>query len=287
MGSNPWLTYSPIETATHIRSSWQSDFVRIYGERTDIGEHFNPEVGFTPRVGVDRTKVHLEVNPRPGVLGIRVLQPMWEITEYRDTGGRKVSREFHYMVGTQFNSGASLTLIYNNELEVLDAPFNVASGISVAPGRYHDWIVMARYGSNPSRRLSYSLRYSPQSFWGGDRTDYGGDVTLRVTNQLATSGGFSRSDVALSTGSFKADIASLQVDYGFSPRMSLRTLTQYNSYTDQLSTSARLRYTYRPGSDIYVVYDDVRRDLDNLVSPFSAATRDAQLIVKFTYLLTM
>lgn len=69
--------------------------------------------------------------------------------------------------------------------------------------------------------------------------------------------------------------------------MSLRTLTQYNSFTDQLSTSGRLRYTYRPGSDIYVVYDEVRYDPSVLSSPFAVESRDHQLIIKVTYLLSM
>jgi hypothetical protein len=61
-------------------------------------------------------------------------------------------------------------------------------------------------------------------------------------------------------------------------------LTQYNSLSDQLSTSARLRYIFRPGSDIYVVYDEVRRDTELLVDPFVDEYRDRQLIVKMTYL---
>jgi len=54
-----------------------------------------------------------------------------------------------------------------------------------------------------------------------------------------------------------------------------------------LSTSARLRYTYRPGSDIYIVYDEARRDIDIPASPFVEQFRDHQLLVKVTYLLSM
>ncbi|MCH8255123.1 MAG: hypothetical protein IIB90_15125 [Gemmatimonadetes bacterium] len=61
--------------------------------------------------------------------------------------------------------------------------------------------------------------------------------------------------------------------------MTLRTLTQYNSSTHQWSTSARFNFIYRPGSDIYIVYDEVRRDVPGL-----ADFRDRQLLLKFTYL---
>ena len=68
--------------------------------------------------------------------------------------------------------------------------------------------------------------------------------------------------------------------------MSLRSLTQYNSSSEQWSTSARFRFIYRPGSDIYIVYDEVRRDDLLRVSPWVQQYRDRQLIVKMTYLLS-
>ena len=80
-------------------------------------------------------------------------------------------------------------------------------------------------------------------------------------------------------------LASLRVDYAFSPTLSLRTLTQYNSSRDQWSTSARFRYIYRPGSDLYIVYDEARRDINGI--PVAQEFRDRRLIIKATYLLSM
>ena len=105
-----------------------------------------------------------------------------------------------------------------------------------------------------------------------------------MTDQLATSVRFSRNDVDIPNGAFEADIASLQIDYAFSPTISLRSLTQYNSLSEQWSTSARLRYIFRPGSDIYVVYDEVRRDTPITLDPFVEEFRDRQLLLKVTYL---
>ena len=78
-----------------------------------------------------------------------------------------------------------------------------------------------------------------------------------------------------------AELGSIRVDYALSPKMTMRTLTQYNSLSDQWSSSVRFNYIYRPGSDIYIVYDDVRRDPTGL-----SEIRDRQILVKFTYLLS-
>ena len=61
--------------------------------------------------------------------------------------------------------------------------------------------------------------------------------------------------------------------------MSLRSLLQYNSATRQTSVSARFNFRYRPGSDLYIAYDELRADL-------LAATpvNDRRLVVKMSYL---
>jgi len=275
------------DRAGYVRAAWLSQSYRVFAEHSDLGDHFNAEVGFVPRVGIRTTKIHLEMNPRPGRWGIRMMEPMWNFTYTTDQSGRLVTRRFHHMISARFDSGAYLLAFYNRNFERLDAPFTVANGIAVGAGSYSTWDMNLRFSSNPARRVSFNLSYAPQRYWDGDRTDWGGGLDVRVTNQLAASGRLSRSAVELPAGNFTADIASLQVDYGFSPRLSLRTITQYNSLTEQLSTSTRLRYTYRPGSDIYVVYDEVRRDPDVLTSPFAVESRDHQLLVKFTYLFSM
>jgi hypothetical protein len=212
------------------------------------------------------------------------MEPMTNYTYITDQTGRMMSTQWHMMVGTRFTNGAYLNLWHNRYFERIDTPFRVGGvQIDAADYDFHDWAVM--FNSDPSRRFFYRMSWQPQTFYGGDRTDMSTSVGLRVTSQLATEAGFSRNDVDLPNGSFKADIGTLRVDYAFSPTISLRTLTQYNSLSDQWRTSARLRWIFRPGSDIYVVYDDIRRDIPNAIDPLLIDEfRDHQLIVKMTYL---
>ena len=39
--------------------------------------------------------------------------------------------------------------------------------------------------------------------------------------------------------------------------MTLRTLSQYNSTTHEISTSVRFNWIYRPGSDFYLVFNQI------------------------------
>jgi hypothetical protein len=265
----------------HLRAGWLDQRWNVYAEYTDLQDDFNAEVGFVPRTGIRTSKFHLERTPRPGRFGIRVLEPMYNITYTTDQGGRLLSRRHHYMVGSRWDNGSTFIVWYNDYYERLDAPFALRPDVVVDPGEYRFGEWRFWYMSNRAARVYGSVSYSPQDFFDGRRTDTSANLGVRVTPQISTEAGISRNEVDLPAGDFTATVGSLRLDYAISPDMGLRSVTQYNSLTEQWSSSARFRYTYRPGSDLYVVYDNVRRDgalgLDDL--------RDHQLILKATYLM--
>ena len=264
----------------HLRAAWLDQSWRVYAEYTDLQDNFNPEVGFVPRVGIRTSKVHIEPNFRPGRFGLRVLQPMVIVTYTTDQTNRLVSRRIHQMLGIQLEDGSSAFILYNRNFERLDDPFTL-QGVVVPVGSYRfgDW--RFSFTSNPARRVYSSVTYAPQTFFDGTRTDWSLRMGFRATSRLSTEGQIARNEVELPGGSFTADVASLRIDYALSPTMTLRTLTQYNSLTDQWSTSARFNYIYRPGSDVYLVYDELRQD-----GPGLEWIRDRRLLLKFTYLLS-
>ena len=269
------------DMAGHIRGSWLSPSWRISGEYTDIQDHFNAEVGFVPRTGIRTTKLHGEWDPRPGRWGIRRLDPMMNIDYTTDQHNRLVSRRIHHMVGTYFENGASITVIYNDHFEQLDEPFPIRADVTIPVDTYRfgEWSVS--YRSDPSRRFYQQLRYSPQTFFDGTRTDWSATLGLRATARIAMETQFRRSDVDLPWGAFVADLGSLQFDLALSPQMTLRTLSQYNSTTDSVNMSVRFNWIYSPGSDLYIAYDELRMDM-----PGVPWLQNRQLAIKMTYLLS-
>ena len=64
--------------------------------------------------------------------------------------------------------------------------------------------------------------------------------------------------------------------------MTIRSLSQRTtSSTRQLSTSVRYNFIYKPGSDLYVVYDGLQGNL-----PGRPDLRNQQIVLKMTYLLS-
>ena len=269
------------ELGSFVNAMWLDSDWRIYGEHVDFDDGFNPEVGFLPRRGIRTTKLHLERNPRPDRWGIRMLSPMINWTYTTDQAGRRLTEQWHYMVGTLFDNGAFFNVFHNDTFDRLDGDFDL-NGVVIPSGGYSLGLWRFSFDSSLSRRVYYGLMYAPQGFYGGERQDGRVKLGARITDRFSTEAQYTRNEVKLPGGNFAVDLASLRVDFAMSPTMAVRTVTQYNSLSDQFGTSARFRWTYSPGSDVYVVYDEVRRDPDTLFE-----YRDRRLILKATFLLTL
>ena len=75
---------------------------------------------------------------------------------------------------------------------------------------------------------------------------------------------YTRNNIRLPTGKNTSDLVAARFIYGFSPKSFINAYFQYNSTTHEVSTNIRYNITYRPLSDVYVVYNDRRSALGNL-----------------------
>jgi hypothetical protein len=62
----------------------------------------------------------------------------------------------------------------------------------------------------------------------------------------------------LTGGENTTNLVGARFIYGFSPRSFFNAYFQYNSQTREVSSNIRFNLTYRPLSDIYLVYNDRR-----------------------------
>jgi hypothetical protein len=208
------------------------------------------------------------------------MDPMVNVVYTTDQNNRLVSRRMHYMISLSMEDGSYFNFMYNRFLEELDKPFKIHPGVTIPSGSYRYGELTMAFNSNPSRRIYQRFSYSPKTFFGGFRKDVDATVGIRVSNKLATELRYRHNDVDLPWGKFDVHLGILRVDYSLSPRMTVRSVVQYNSTSQDISTSIRFNYIYRPGSDLYIVYNELR---DNSVSRGFAM--DRQLVVKLTYLL--
>jgi hypothetical protein len=109
------------------------------------------------------------------------------------------------------------------------------------------------------RKLSGAFLFEKGSFYNGDRTAITFNRSrINVFPQLSVEPNVSINWIDLPTGSFTTKLVGSRITYTLTPLVFASALIQYNSNTHTVSANARLRWEYRPGSELFVVYNDER-----------------------------
>ncbi len=254
----------------------------LYLNYLDVQENFNAEAGFVQRTGIRTTKAHFGPTPRPSKGNVKLFEPMYVLSYTTDQSNRLVFRQHHVMLGTTLRDDTFINVFYQNTFDVLDVPFRIRPDVTIPVGSYrmNEWYFTVN--SSPGRRIYERVTVSPVQFYGGTRLNLSAAAGLRATSQFSAEVQYSRNDVKMPWGDFLVNLSTVRLDYTFSPRMTVRSLTQYNTSTHEISNNVRFNFIYKPGSDIYIVYND-QSQTGLPVDVFGR--KDRQLVVKATYLL--
>jgi hypothetical protein len=284
--------YARTETPglTGKKDSYQARFnyaADRYGLDIDhlvVGEHFRPDVGFVRRSDMRRTFVLGRFSPRMRSSRL-VRRLLWDASlEYiEDVAGRLETRTQSASFDTEFQNSDRINMEVTRSYELLVQPFRV-DRVTIPAGEYHFNRMNAAYTLGQQRRLSGTFSVSVGGFYDGDQTSVAlSSGRLEITPQLTLEPTLSVNWVDLPDGSFTAQLYRSRVTYGFTPRMFVAGLLQYNSSTNTMSTNLRLRWEYVPGSELFVVYTD-DQDTNVAGEGFSTLLNRA-LVVKVNRLL--
>jgi hypothetical protein len=252
-------------------------------ERLVVEEGFNPEVGFLRRPDLRKWTGTGRFSPRPARIR-KIRKHLYEgsATYIENNAGVVESKEWLGTWGLDFNNGDNLRVDGVQTYEFLARPFRIDPRVTIPVGAYDFTTARVRYTLGAQRRFAATLSVEQGSFYDGDKTTVGvGGGRLEVTNQLQVQPGISLNWVDLPFGSFTAKQVQARVVYTVSPRTFLAALVQYNSSASVVSTNLRMRWEYRPGSELFVVYTDER---DSRASGYPDLTNRA-FVVKIAPLL--
>ncbi len=123
------------------------------------------------------------------------------------------------------------------------------------------------------------------SYYSGRLNEARVRTTYRPSERLSFSFSqqWNRFRLPVAGGNFSVVIGSLETDYAFSRFVSLATILQINTANTQAaSTNLRLRWNYRPDSDLYVIYT-VGQQFASLAAANPAQLTENRFAVKYTY----
>jgi hypothetical protein len=252
-------------------------------ERLAVGRQFDPGIGFVPRPDMRKTSGAFRFSPRPHRNKL-IRKVSWNgtATYITNAAGQVETRDVLGEFIVDFQNSDRVTVQHERDGEFVPAPFTIAPGITLPVATYTLETTRAGYYWGPQRRATGSVLVEDGPFYDGRRTA----ITLTSTRvnagiRLSLEPAYSMNHVRVPQGVFTATLVGSRATYTMTPQMFLSALVQYNSSMSTVSTNARLRWEYRPGSELFVVYNDERNPL---VSP---TLRNRALVVKVNRLFQM
>jgi Domain of unknown function (DUF5916) len=265
------------------RFNYAGDRYGFEVDRIVVGENFNPEVGFVRRTDFAFNSLSARFSPRlrRGRL-VRMLTWQADLEYISDAAGdvledKSISGRF----GVEFNSSDEVVLMATRQYELLPFDFAISPGVVVPAGGHTYETLNATYNLGQQRRISGRLSASYGSFYEGTRSSltYSGRVGMSAHFGLEPNITFNW--VRLPYGDFNARLVGMRFGVAPTARLGFSALTQFNPSSHSLTSSARIRWEYTPGSEFFIVYSDGR----DTASHSYPALQNRSFAVKVTRLL--
>jgi len=247
-----------------------------------VGEDFNPEVGFLSRTGGYRyTEISaMRIVRKSEWPWLKQWNPHTNYRGYYSHDGYWQSGQVHIdMTEVEFARGGRFGPEYNIFHEGLREPFRIASDVTLPAGNYNWGSLGLDWDTDPSAPFSFVSRGEFGPFYNGTR--YGETVTFtyRRGASITTSLVVDYQDVSLDQGDFTRSLLGLKVGYFFTPRVFLQTLMQYNNQARAWTANARFAWLSAAGTGLFVVFNEGQEadGFFNWVRPQSRS-----VVVKYT-----
>ncbi len=262
--------------------AYEGDTWGLEVDHLNVGPNFNPAVGFVRRRDIRANYGGFRYSPRVNRRRIRQVFFTADIdyTTGADRGLQSRSAAFGSSVESSRSDALSVTISRN--LERLDAPFTIYRDVTIPLGGYRFTDAAIRLTSGPSRKLAGFVDYSFGSFYAGSRRSVMMNTIMKPTSHLAYSLNYEVNDVRLPSGDFRSHLVGTRIDYAVTTRLFTAGFLQWNSEAELGGVNLRLHYIYKPGSDLYVVYNENR-----LIGTAAPLVMDRSFVVKLTYLLRL
>jgi Domain of unknown function (DUF5916) len=250
--------------AWRISADYPNDLFDNFASLYRIAAGFTPTLGFVRRTGIWETTGHVDFMPRPKVLGIRQLDfelvPTWDVIA-DDQGSLFRTKDWQTATLEWIPLGVTMQSGDHFEIDVdrlLDAPpdsFELFRGVRIDPGRYWWTRGQLQYQSSPGRPLSATAIVGFGGFYDGTNVETGLEATWRRSGHLTLAGGFDRSQVTVSAGTFTALQATGRIEYAPSTRTDFLAFVQYNNEAQRVDFNLRFHWIPTIGDDLFVVWN--------------------------------
>ena len=248
------VDFSQKSNAFFIGGDWRTNLFRLDASYTDIGKDFNPEVGYIQRRDVRRFRGAGSYTPWPDAFGIREIQIGPEIDIVLTQENELETQEITFDTEFEFKTGDDIGFQVKNTIENLDVGFNL-QGQEIPEGDHNFTSFQVSGQTSSSRMIAAEVQVEFGEFYSGTRRGFLIDAIARPTAKFSIEPFIEFNRITLLGEEFDANAFGGRIGYSFSTTLFAKLFSQWSTDRDILSANFLINYIYRPGSDIYLVFD--------------------------------
>jgi hypothetical protein len=267
-------------TALGAKIDYPNDLWDVAFTYKRLGAAFDPPLGFVQRNGVHSFALGIDWSPRPQWRHVRQMVHEFQASLFTELGGQWESyRVFLAPINWRMESGDRYEFNWVPEGERLTEPFEVADGVVIPAGAYHytRWRLEGQFAAK--RKLSGQATWWFGSFYDGSLHQIQLRGAWNPSPLITVDLNAERNAGRLPGGDFTVDLVGARVQGNFSPDLQFASFVQYDTKSRSIGTNSRLRWTFHPLGELFLVYN---HNLRELTDRWSFASN--QLIAKVQYL---
>lgn len=183
----------------------------------------------------------------------------------------------------EWKKNSSLTVAFNRYYDKVPEAFDLADSIQIAPDEYVNKDITVNFETPTVNFLTSSFNVTAGTFYGGDRVSAGITPTYVLSKYLTLSGFYQYNHISFSDKpTYDAHVARLKVAVSLDVHLSLNAFIQVNSLSKVTAANIRLRYNWKDGHDLYVVYNETLNN-DGRNDPEIPFSDYRAFIIKYIY----
>ncbi len=259
--------------AFKINANYDWNRWNILAQYSEVGEGFNPEVGYLERSSFKKPQYLI-------FRTVRVSQDR-KLLEYRphisgryyfDTSGNIVTTYTHIDTHWVWKNGLEIHTGYNIRKEWVDEPFLI-SDLDIQNGEYNNSEVQLVFMTNNNHKVSFNTRTTIGGYFGGSKLSNNASLNFREGDKFSSTLGINSNNIKRDDDKLNAIISSLRMTYAFNPRMFIQCLIQHNSLLDLISVNTRFGVLRDANTGLFIVLNIIKDDILN----------SQQLTLKYTH----
>ena len=271
--------------AGNFEADYESDLWKFKLSHLNIQKNFNAEMGFTPRTNIKNTEADIAFSPRSTRFpSIRQFMYRLEFVYLTNQFNTKLQNTQRAVMGIIYQNGSVLFLGLVNEREYIENDWETRPGFLIPSDTYQKFDTFLYFRSDVSKKIFGESILSYGDYYTGKSLFFSPSIYLTSIDRFNAQFNFDINYITMPEGSFNAQTFGCRLYYYFSTRLYLKAYIQYND--DRLANDGNsislsnllLRWTYRPGSDFYIVYNDTR-----LFGTSKGHVSNRAVMLKFTY----